>query len=726
MRGDLVGRSGDIYALGRIAQFCLSGRDDGDPGLLEGLESLFFDDPSLRSEAAYVAEFLSQFQALPARHFSREVEKLPQRFRPRTLLSVGLISVLVATGATGWFLNRTSPVRTMSEAELEQFSSDVVPARSREPLQNPYFDDPFVPAGSTLRHVPLGFGEVENASSYLFVGSRTLAAFSIDDDEEKVGELIVTAEPAPRWLINEAESLPRLPQIERSDFGLASVQFGGDFERLRTAICVPEMPTHGSYVAKFDIFVLGVSKWCGDEGVDFSFRHFYFVFQPSSQTLYRLYGGPASIGKEDVLRILNSILREPRDGFASVVDLEEGEIVQDLFSSVGYSAAMMDTSNAGFEPYPGFDSRVAVRLPEGATIVPFTAGSLMNIWALTDDESLFMGTSLTYPIGSFSIGDDSRIPWVSNTFGIDTVVMIHVHSQEEDVPFLDISRVSDDERCRPASTIETLFSNFSYTQYFGSLDTAVFDYLGEVDGPEDMGAALITEANWDIHLASHQEIDSETLEPLFYETDIPAVQFGDVVLPLPAGSVPTSESLGGLTYAVRANPYGQRAGVLSAGTGSHFMIRNSAVVLPGSAGQVDTAQLGSLPDCRTVVEGQRELGPLTARMVVSGNCMVETAPTSYLTSYDEIKALSPRLTLTVQIPQTGDYPWLEDMSSLEVLAAEMTLGYSQDAHYVVLLLEILSIALAGMSVDEAVNAFGRPTHDDGLIESYSEWIESNP
>ena len=146
-----------------------------------------FDDPSLRSEAAYVAEFLSQFQALPARHFSREVEKLPQRFRPRTLLSVGLISVLVATGATGWFLNRTSPVRTMSEAELEQFSSDVVPARSREPLQNPYFDDPFVPAGSTLRHVPLGFGEVENASSSLFVGSRTLAAFSIDDDEEKVG-----------------------------------------------------------------------------------------------------------------------------------------------------------------------------------------------------------------------------------------------------------------------------------------------------------------------------------------------------------------------------------------------------------------------------------------------------------------------------------------------------------------------------------------------------------
>ena len=82
---------------------------------------------------------------------------------------------------------------------------------------------------------------------------------------------------------------------------------------------------------------------------------------------------------------------------------------------------MIDKSNAGFEPYPGFESRVAVRLPEGATIVPFTAGSLMNIWALTDDESLFMGTSLTYPIGSFSIGDDSRIPWVSNTFGIDAL-----------------------------------------------------------------------------------------------------------------------------------------------------------------------------------------------------------------------------------------------------------------------------------------------------------------
>ena len=56
-------------------------------------------------------------------------------------------------------------MRTMSEAD-ESF-----PGQCRlgaEPLQI-HFDDPFMPA--ILATCPLGFGEVENASSSLFVGS---------------------------------------------------------------------------------------------------------------------------------------------------------------------------------------------------------------------------------------------------------------------------------------------------------------------------------------------------------------------------------------------------------------------------------------------------------------------------------------------------------------------------------------------------------------------------
>ena len=47
------------------------------------------------------------FVAIPgiAARIFHERSKAPAEIWPRTLLSVGLISVLVATGATGWFLD---------------------------------------------------------------------------------------------------------------------------------------------------------------------------------------------------------------------------------------------------------------------------------------------------------------------------------------------------------------------------------------------------------------------------------------------------------------------------------------------------------------------------------------------------------------------------------------------------------------------------------------------
>ena len=720
LRGDPVGRSGDMYSLARVAQFCLTGKDDKYVGLLAGLESLLDDDPRARADASDVVGLLGRFRSLPTRHHARSIEKLPRRFRARSVVAVSMVSILLATGASAWTFSRTSPVRTISGEEHEFFSSGKLSDDGREFLGSPYFDDPFVPEGATLRHTPLGLGESDVSPVDVFVTSRTLGAFAIDDSPSEVGHMSVTAEPAPRWLMDEGALIPRTAQIPVEDFGLMGAEFAADSERLRTLSCVLSLPTHGSYLENFDAYILGTSRWCGEGSAESRHRHFYYVFQPSSRTVFRLYGSPLTVTRDDALRVLMSILRVPSEGFSSVVDLAEGEIREDLLSEIGYSVATMPTALERMETL-GFEGRVAISLPSTAVVVPAALRTVLNVWALTDDPTSAGGASLTFPVGSFNPWSQEDWPLIPNSFGLDMVLIIHASWQSGDVPNVSLLRTLNDENLvDPVPVLDALFGSFgSEKRYFGALDLDLLREQVEATelddpGPGVLGPALVASIDWDLHLADRQVPVSQD--------DLAAVRLGEIVVPLPLHLVHTSASVGGITYAARSSPFGQRAGVIEASMGTHLMIRNSAVVLPGSTGQASVADLVALPDCRTVAEGYRMVGPLQARMVVFGNCILETTPSSLLTSNDTIRSIAPRLLLTLEMPRVSDYPLTDEGNSLEVLAVEMTLGYSQDVAYVELLLEALSFALTGMSAEEARKAFGEPVSDDGLIDSYSSWL----
>ena len=111
LRNEPAGRAADMFSLGRVAQFCVSGEDDGEPDFEPSIAALCADNPGDRPSANDIVELLPAFDSLPERHRKRDVEKLPRRFRLSTVVALATAAALIAV-LGGFFAFRPSPVTT--------------------------------------------------------------------------------------------------------------------------------------------------------------------------------------------------------------------------------------------------------------------------------------------------------------------------------------------------------------------------------------------------------------------------------------------------------------------------------------------------------------------------------------------------------------------------------------------------------------------------------------
>lgn len=114
-RNEPVGRSGDIYSLARVAQFCLSGSDDATAVLPSQLKDALDPIPGKRPSADEIVQALADFIEPVARHELRDIVRLPRRYRPRALAGASLASGLVALGLS---LSLAGPDEPLTSKEL--------------------------------------------------------------------------------------------------------------------------------------------------------------------------------------------------------------------------------------------------------------------------------------------------------------------------------------------------------------------------------------------------------------------------------------------------------------------------------------------------------------------------------------------------------------------------------------------------------------------------------
>ena len=107
-----------MFSLGRVAQFCVSGEDDGAPDFEPSIAALCADNAGDRPSANEIVELLAAFNSLPERHRKRDVEKLPRRFRLSTVVALVTAAALVAV-LSGYFAFRPSPVTTAELLNVE-------------------------------------------------------------------------------------------------------------------------------------------------------------------------------------------------------------------------------------------------------------------------------------------------------------------------------------------------------------------------------------------------------------------------------------------------------------------------------------------------------------------------------------------------------------------------------------------------------------------------------
>ena len=118
LRNEPAGRAADMFSLGRVAQFCVSGEDDGAPDFEPSIAALCADNAGDRPSANEIVELLAAFNSLPERHRKRDVEKLPRRFRLSTVVALVTAAALVAV-LSGYFAFRPSPVTTAELLNVE-------------------------------------------------------------------------------------------------------------------------------------------------------------------------------------------------------------------------------------------------------------------------------------------------------------------------------------------------------------------------------------------------------------------------------------------------------------------------------------------------------------------------------------------------------------------------------------------------------------------------------
>jgi serine/threonine protein kinase len=168
LRGEPVGKAGDIFSLAKIAEFILSEV----PNYLEALTQSLDDYPQGRPTAEQIASELASFDLVVARSTRRNVTKLSRRFRARSLVAAAIIVIAPTSYLTSLFVGDSSEVSTSSlfnsfQGEVSESWSDGLFAINRLPSDwlieriRP-IDSSFGYDVSDLDAIQLRVGDVEN------------------------------------------------------------------------------------------------------------------------------------------------------------------------------------------------------------------------------------------------------------------------------------------------------------------------------------------------------------------------------------------------------------------------------------------------------------------------------------------------------------------------------------------------------------------------------------
>ena len=118
-RGEEVGRASDIFALARIAEFCLSGSDETRAALPDVLSQALSAEPDDRPAASLIAATLPASRDFAKRHSPRKIEPLPRRV-PLLFTTLGLAFVLAIGVLLGFAIFNPQPTSSSSLLGVEE------------------------------------------------------------------------------------------------------------------------------------------------------------------------------------------------------------------------------------------------------------------------------------------------------------------------------------------------------------------------------------------------------------------------------------------------------------------------------------------------------------------------------------------------------------------------------------------------------------------------------
>ena len=118
-RGEEVGRAADIYALARLAEFCIGGNDEDRIELPGPLAEALSSNPEDRPSAAAIASALPAGSELGKRNAPRVIDPLPRRLSPFAATAIGAFALFLGL-LVGFVLSRPGPTTSFSMLGVSQ------------------------------------------------------------------------------------------------------------------------------------------------------------------------------------------------------------------------------------------------------------------------------------------------------------------------------------------------------------------------------------------------------------------------------------------------------------------------------------------------------------------------------------------------------------------------------------------------------------------------------
>ena len=552
-----------------------------------------------------------------------------------------------------------------------------------------------------------------------FINTRTLDSVRLVEDALVGKHGYLTSEVAPRILIEDSEAYPKRPQVPVAGLKLLNEQLLRDAETLEfnSALCPITAPDLGSYISGLDLFIVGSSSTC-----EFNAHHLYVALQPSTRTMFRLHGNLPTLTRSEVVEFMLSGIPAPDENRRSVLDLsmliDDQNVARDIFNVINVAPDTLEITGVLDSSLTfGRVQRLAVRLSPGQSIAPYAQGHSVEMWALTDGSELSESTGGAITIGRFSFYDVDDMAVVTNYINKELIVVLEIQWDDDALPSLDIVWSGNDDDEEEFSYADWMF------QSFDDVTRTTFEAIGPEDYQE-VEASLL-ESGQLPDGASFTMFDRELLladssRSFFGSIEDDAffnlVQMGDLVLPVPSNLKVTTASLNQTTYAVRANPFGLRARFFDQSNYREVVIRNSAAVLPGTS-EIPTSALQSVDtSCRTYREAERSLGGTSLYMTLEGNCF-DGGIGNFPASNDRARSVFALVRLRLVEGSYRDLPYDDNGTASEILSIDVRLGFSEDADYVVQLVDTLSYYFSGLSAPEARALIGQPDYDEAFFNS---------